>query len=219
MLDASHWRASLVAEPLYELLTGAVALTVADANRGAPRVARVRTGGASLPSSERRPVMQNAHPDSFRRTSTLAVGGRTYTIFRLDALSRAGFEGVARLPFSLKILLENLLRFEDGRSVTREDIAALASLEAAPSGRQGDRVPAGPRAAARLHRRPVRRRSGGDARRDGGDGRRPRSDQPAAAGRTRDRPLGAGRSLRHRRRVRAKTRSSNSSATASATRS
>jgi ribonuclease D len=45
-LDASPWRASLVAEPLYELLTGAVALTVAGAQRGAPRVARVRTGVA-----------------------------------------------------------------------------------------------------------------------------------------------------------------------------
>jgi ribonuclease D len=44
-LDASAWRASLVAEPLHELLSGAVALTVADAQRGTPRVARVRTGG------------------------------------------------------------------------------------------------------------------------------------------------------------------------------
>jgi aconitate hydratase len=71
--------------------------------------------------------MQNAHPDSFQAKSTLAVGGRSYTIFRLDALERAGFNGVSRLPFSLKILLENLVRFEDGRSVTRDDIAALAS--------------------------------------------------------------------------------------------
>jgi ribonuclease D len=44
-LDASAWRASLVAEPLHELLSGAVALTVADAERGTPRIARVRTGG------------------------------------------------------------------------------------------------------------------------------------------------------------------------------
>ncbi len=48
-LDASSWRASLVAEPLFELLTGAVALTVADARRGSPRVARVRTGGLPPP--------------------------------------------------------------------------------------------------------------------------------------------------------------------------
>ena len=70
--------------------------------------------------------MQN-HPDTFSARSTLAVGGRTYTIFRLDALERAGFTNVTRLPFSLKVLLENLLRFEDGRSVTRDDIAALAA--------------------------------------------------------------------------------------------
>jgi aconitate hydratase len=71
--------------------------------------------------------MPNAHPDSFQARSELAVGGRSYTIFRLDALERAGFNNVARLPFSLKILLENLLRFEDGRSVTKDDVAALAS--------------------------------------------------------------------------------------------
>ena len=47
-------------------------------------------------------------------------------MFRLDALEKAGYDGVSRLPFSLKILLENLLRFEDGRSVTKDDVAALA---------------------------------------------------------------------------------------------
>jgi aconitate hydratase len=71
--------------------------------------------------------MPNAHPDSFSARATLAVGDRSYTIFRLDALERAGFAAAARLPFSLKILLENLLRFEDGRSVRKDDIAALAS--------------------------------------------------------------------------------------------
>ncbi|GAC1302993.1 MAG: aconitate hydratase AcnA [Vulcanimicrobiaceae bacterium] len=74
--------------------------------------------------------MQNAHPDSFHAKSTLEVDGRSYTMFRLAALEEAGFSGVARLPFSLKILLENLVRFEDGRSVTRDDIAALANWDA-----------------------------------------------------------------------------------------
>ncbi len=69
--------------------------------------------------------MQNAHPDSFQAKGTLGVGGREYTIFRLDALERAGFP-MARLPYSLKILLENQLRFEDGRSVKKEDVEALA---------------------------------------------------------------------------------------------
>jgi aconitate hydratase len=70
--------------------------------------------------------MQNGHLDSFGAKGTLAVGDRTYTIFRLAALERAGHQNAARLPFSLKILLENLLRCEDGRSVGKADIAALA---------------------------------------------------------------------------------------------
>jgi len=64
--------------------------------------------------------------DSFGARTTLAVGERSYTIFDLGALERAGFENVPRLPFSLKILLENLVRHEDGRSVTKDHITALA---------------------------------------------------------------------------------------------
>jgi aconitate hydratase len=80
--------------------------------------------------------MQNGHPDSFKSRGTLAVGGRNYTIFRLDALARAGFE-VGRLPYSIKILLENLLRFEDGRTVSKSDIDALARWSPqAPSDRE-----------------------------------------------------------------------------------
>src|SRR5690606_6203641 len=62
--------------------------------------------------------------DSFGARSMLDVDGTQYEIFRLDAVK----EGHAsRLPYSLKILLENLLRHEDGRDVTREDILALAN--------------------------------------------------------------------------------------------
>jgi aconitate hydratase len=70
--------------------------------------------------------------DSFRARSTLNVGGNDYEIYKLDAVSEGH---VTRLPYSLKILLENLLRFEDGRDVTREDILALANWDpkAAPS--------------------------------------------------------------------------------------
>jgi aconitate hydratase len=71
--------------------------------------------------------MQNAHPDSFNAKDTLSIGDRSYAIFRLAALEKAGYAGVSRLPFSLKILLENLVRFEDGRSVTRDDVVALAN--------------------------------------------------------------------------------------------
>ena len=63
--------------------------------------------------------------DSFSARAELEVDGRTYEIFRLDAL-QSRFD-VARLPFSLKVLLENLLRNEDGVSVRREDIEALAA--------------------------------------------------------------------------------------------
>jgi aconitate hydratase len=65
--------------------------------------------------------------DSFGARSTLKAGGNEYEIFRLDAL--ADRFDLARLPYSLKILLENLLRKEDGVDVTREDIEALAGWD------------------------------------------------------------------------------------------
>jgi aconitate hydratase len=64
--------------------------------------------------------------DTFGARSTLTVGGNDYEIFRLDAVSDGH---VAKLPYSLKILLENLLRHEDGRDVTRDDILALANWD------------------------------------------------------------------------------------------
>ncbi len=65
--------------------------------------------------------------DSFGAAADLKVGPDTYRIHRLDALTRAGIGDVATLPYSLRILLENLLRHEDGKTVTREDIVAVAS--------------------------------------------------------------------------------------------
>src|SRR5690242_10493425 len=65
--------------------------------------------------------------DSFKSRATLNVGGKHLEIFRLDALE-AKYK-VSRLPYSLKILLENMLRLEDGTSVTRADIEALASCD------------------------------------------------------------------------------------------
>src|SRR5213083_434101 len=62
--------------------------------------------------------------DSFDARSTLSVGGRDYEIHRLEAL-QASYD-VARLPYSLKVLLENLLRNEDGRTVEADDVEALA---------------------------------------------------------------------------------------------
>jgi aconitate hydratase len=68
-------------------------------------------------------------PDSFGARSTLEVGGRSYEIFRLDALQER-FE-VARLPYSVKVLLENVLRLEDGVAVTPQAIEAIAGWDAA----------------------------------------------------------------------------------------
>ena len=64
--------------------------------------------------------------DSFKCRKALTVGGQAYTYFSLPDAEKNGLAGVSRLPFSLKVLLENLLRFEDGQSVTRANIEALA---------------------------------------------------------------------------------------------
>jgi aconitate hydratase len=69
------------------------------------------------------------HPNSFGSRSTLDVAGRQYTIFRLDSLSSLANGNADRLPFSLKILLENLLRNEDGKFVKPDDVRALASWD------------------------------------------------------------------------------------------
>ncbi len=64
--------------------------------------------------------------DSFNCRRTLDVNGAPYTYFSLIEAEKNGLTGISRLPFSLKVLLENLLRFEDGRTVTAQDITAVA---------------------------------------------------------------------------------------------
>jgi aconitate hydratase len=64
--------------------------------------------------------------DSFKSKSTLAVGGKTYTYYSLAEAEKNGLAGVSALPHSMKVVLENLLRFEDNRTVTKEDILAVA---------------------------------------------------------------------------------------------
>src|ERR1700752_3134387 len=66
--------------------------------------------------------------NSFGGRATLKAGGRSYEIYRLDALERRGLP-IARLPYSLKILLENLLRLEDGRVVQPADIEKLTKWD------------------------------------------------------------------------------------------
>ncbi|MEM9490915.1 MAG: aconitase family protein, partial [Myxococcota bacterium] len=73
--------------------------------------------------------MSASSNDSFGSKATIAVGDRKVALYRLDALSKAGVGDVATLPYSLRILLENLLRNEDGKTVTRDDIAAVAGWD------------------------------------------------------------------------------------------
>src|SRR4029077_10344901 len=72
----------------------------------------------------------NSRPmsNSFGSKGTLKVGARQFEIYRLSALEKAGFKP-GRLPFSMKILLENLLRTEDGKAVKADDVRALASWD------------------------------------------------------------------------------------------
>ena len=67
--------------------------------------------------------------NSFKSLSTLSVNGKDYSYYSLPKAAEAGLGDISRLPFSLKVLLENLLRFEDGRGVTAEDIQALADWQ------------------------------------------------------------------------------------------
>jgi aconitate hydratase len=64
--------------------------------------------------------------DSFRCCKSLKVGSKTYAYYSLAAAEKNGLKGISRLPVSMKILLENLLRNEDGRSVTKPDLQAFA---------------------------------------------------------------------------------------------
>jgi aconitate hydratase len=65
--------------------------------------------------------------DSFQCCRTLKVGNRSYAYYSLPIAEKNGLKGISRLPFSMKVLLENLLRNEDGRTVTKEDILAVAA--------------------------------------------------------------------------------------------
>ncbi|HEX2509063.1 MAG TPA: aconitase family protein, partial [Microvirga sp.] len=66
-------------------------------------------------------------PNSFNARQTLKVGDKAYTYYSLAEAEKNGLAGISRLPFSMKVLLENLLRYEDGRTVTKADIEAVAA--------------------------------------------------------------------------------------------
>ena len=139
--------------------------------------------------------------NSFSSRSTLKVGNKEYEIYRLDALDKQGIS-TKHLPFSLRILLENLLRTEDGRNVTKEEIRALANWNSkskpekeiafTPSRvllQDFTGVPCVVDLAAMR-----------DAMQD--PRRRSRADQSSAAGRIGHRPLRPGRRIRHGQRFR-----------------
>jgi aconitate hydratase len=71
--------------------------------------------------------MAAAHPDSFKARKTMEVGGKSYTYFSLKAVEKEVGD-LSRLPFTLRILMENLVRHEDGTTVKKADIAGLRRL-------------------------------------------------------------------------------------------
>jgi len=73
--------------------------------------------------------MAQKYVDSFGARKALTVGNQNYDVFRLDALEKAGFKNVSKLPVSLKVLLENLLRLEDNHHVSKVDIETLANRD------------------------------------------------------------------------------------------
>ena len=79
--------------------------------------------------------MSPSSNNTFGSRDTLSVGGRSFEVYRLDALEKRGIGHSTQLPFSLRVLLENLLRQEDGRFVKPKDIEALAEWQPVSKGR------------------------------------------------------------------------------------
>jgi aconitate hydratase len=65
--------------------------------------------------------------DSFKCRKTLKVGAKSYVYFSLTAAEKNGLKGISKLPYSMRVLLENLLRHEDGQTVTKDDIKAVVA--------------------------------------------------------------------------------------------
>src|SRR5947209_14909130 len=82
--------------------------------------------GVMRPGNRRR-IPQMASVDSLKTRRELVVGDKTYAYYSLRAAEEAGLSGVSRLPISMKVLLENLLRNEDGQSVGEDDLRAIAA--------------------------------------------------------------------------------------------
>ena len=151
-----------------------------------------------------------------KRARRFKSGAPSYEIWSLPAL---GADKVARLPYSFKILLENLLRFEDGINVTAPTSRRCSTWD--PQAQPVYEIAFTP---ARVIMQdftgvPVHRRSGRDARSNRAPRRRRRARQPAQSRRAGHRPLRAGGPVRHAGGARRQHRASSSAAMASATRS
>ena len=154
--------------------------------------------------------------DSLKTRRTLAVDGKEYHYFSLDAAARS-LGDLSRLPVSLKALLENVLRSEDGKTYTVEDARAIAAWLA--EGHSEREVPFRPARVLMQDFTGVPAVVDLAAMRDGDRSSRRRSGegQSAGAGRSGDRPFGAGRCVRQARTRWSGTSRPSSSATASAT--
>ena len=93
---------------------------------GAARASRASAGHLFVRTRRRgSPPWQRS--TASKAAQTLTVGDKTYTYYSLLEAEKNGLPGISQLPFSMKVLLENLLRFEDGRTVTKADIEAVAA--------------------------------------------------------------------------------------------
>ncbi len=159
---------------------------------------------------------RQAHAFAATRKTFKTASGREGTFYSLPALARA-YPNVKRLPVSIRIVLESVLRNCDGKKVTRRACAQLANWQPKRSAHRGNPLRRGAHRAAGLHRRAAAGRPGGDAQRRRAPGQGPEDHRAAGAGGPGGGPLGAGGSLRHRGRARPATWRWSSSATGSAT--
>src|SRR5690242_12775382 len=89
-------------------------------------MARCSGAPSAAPVSQDEWKMAVVALDSFKCRRTLKIGKKSYNFYSLPVAEKNGLEGISRLPFSMKVLLENLIRHEDGRTVTKQDIKAIA---------------------------------------------------------------------------------------------
>ena len=143
--------------------------------------------------------------DSLKTRSTLEPEARATLIIRWPR-PRTRSATFRRLPFSMKVLLENLLRFEDGEDRHPRRPPGDGRLAEGAEDRPRDPVPPGARADAGFHRRSGGRRPRRDARRDEAARRRPAEDQSAGPGPPGHRPQRDGRRIRHATGVRQERR-------------